>query len=441
MCITNTSILLLMLNSEIQHAPVMEKSGERTKTPFNEAILKVASRCNLACDYCYVYESVDQSHRKQPPFMSDETVLATAQAFSEHATTHDIEDLFFVIHGGEPLLIERSRPGFLRSLVETFRATIRPETNIHFSIQTNGTLLDIATLNELNDLEIKVGVSVDGDKLMHDRHRKYHNGRGSFRDVSRGIAYLNQEEYRKIRSGLLCTVNLDNNPIETIEALETFDPDHVDLLLPLATWDDLPYGYESVDDLKEAKYGKWLWPIYQRWRQNDRKPSIRFFQEIEDHLIKGEGSAEYLGLKPPGNIVVETNGELQQVDTLKVAFDGAPATGYNVHEHSLDLVLENDPITKHRRMGAKALSTTCQRCILLEPCGGGYIPFRSKANEDPELRFKNEAVYCEDYKYIFGCIAHRLGQDEKQKLYRELAGRMDRFVLSGSKPLSTSLPG
>src|ERR1043166_2879062 len=34
-------------------------------TPFREFVLKVHSRCNLTCDYCYIYEMADQSWRAQ----------------------------------------------------------------------------------------------------------------------------------------------------------------------------------------------------------------------------------------------------------------------------------------------------------------------------------------------------------------------------------------
>ena len=35
-------------------------------------LLKVASRCNLSCDYCYMYEHADQSWRNQPHMFSSE---------------------------------------------------------------------------------------------------------------------------------------------------------------------------------------------------------------------------------------------------------------------------------------------------------------------------------------------------------------------------------
>ncbi|MEU9838708.1 hypothetical protein AB0C69_05725, partial [Actinomadura sp. NPDC048032] len=44
----------------------MSPPAPREALPFREFILKIHSRCNLACDYCYVYEMGDQSWRDQP---------------------------------------------------------------------------------------------------------------------------------------------------------------------------------------------------------------------------------------------------------------------------------------------------------------------------------------------------------------------------------------
>ena len=38
--------------------------------PFRQIVLKVHGQCNLACDYCYVYEHGDQSWRDRPRAMS-----------------------------------------------------------------------------------------------------------------------------------------------------------------------------------------------------------------------------------------------------------------------------------------------------------------------------------------------------------------------------------
>ena len=38
--------------------------------PFRQFILKVHSRCNLSCTYCYVYEMADQGWPRLPRQMS-----------------------------------------------------------------------------------------------------------------------------------------------------------------------------------------------------------------------------------------------------------------------------------------------------------------------------------------------------------------------------------
>ena len=47
-------------------------------------ILKVASRCNLNCTYCYVYNKGDDSWRAQPRRMTDETVWALLGRVATH---------------------------------------------------------------------------------------------------------------------------------------------------------------------------------------------------------------------------------------------------------------------------------------------------------------------------------------------------------------------
>src|SRR6478609_8550644 len=73
--------------------------------PFREFVVKIHSRCNLACDYCYMYEMADQSWRAQPGTMSVETVESTCRSISEHIATHAIPAVGVVLHGGEPLLV------------------------------------------------------------------------------------------------------------------------------------------------------------------------------------------------------------------------------------------------------------------------------------------------------------------------------------------------
>jgi uncharacterized protein len=67
-------------------------------------VLKVHSRCDLACDHCYVYEAADQSWRGRPKAISDDVLRRTSGRIAEHATRHGLARVQVVLHGGEPLL-------------------------------------------------------------------------------------------------------------------------------------------------------------------------------------------------------------------------------------------------------------------------------------------------------------------------------------------------
>src|SRR5690348_8781371 len=104
--------------------------------PFQQFILKVHSRCNLACSYCYVYETADQSWRQLPRMMSPAITKMTAERIGEHVRRHQLSSIDIILHGGEPLLTGAK---WLTELTGLLRASVPAEVN--FTVQTNGTLL------------------------------------------------------------------------------------------------------------------------------------------------------------------------------------------------------------------------------------------------------------------------------------------------------------
>src|SRR5579862_9530842 len=95
--------------------------------PFRQLVLKVHSRCDLACDHCYVYEHADQSWRTRPKAISDETVKIVAERISEHAAAHGLPSVTVILHGGEPLLLGVQG---LRTVLTALRDTITPVTRL-----------------------------------------------------------------------------------------------------------------------------------------------------------------------------------------------------------------------------------------------------------------------------------------------------------------------
>ena len=58
--------------------------------PLDQFVLKVHSRCDLACDHCYVYEAADQGWRKQPKAMPGDVLRQAARRIAEHAVEHGL---------------------------------------------------------------------------------------------------------------------------------------------------------------------------------------------------------------------------------------------------------------------------------------------------------------------------------------------------------------
>src|ERR1700761_507707 len=175
--------------------------------PFREFIVKVHSRCDLSCDYCYMYEMADQSWRGRPRAMSAETAELTARRIADHANTHGLPDLTLILHGGEPLLAGRD---LISQLVTSTRRLAGPKTTVHASVQTNGVGLSDSYLELFDELGVRVGVSVDGDADAHDRHRRFPSGRGSYQAVAAALGRL--QRFPHLYGGLLCTVDLGNDP-------------------------------------------------------------------------------------------------------------------------------------------------------------------------------------------------------------------------------------
>ena len=65
-------------------------------------LVKTASRCNLNCTYCYVYNLGDDNWKYQPRRMADEIQAAVISRLGELSHAQH-RPLSVVLHGGEPL--------------------------------------------------------------------------------------------------------------------------------------------------------------------------------------------------------------------------------------------------------------------------------------------------------------------------------------------------
>ncbi|WP_078954472.1 FxsB family cyclophane-forming radical SAM/SPASM peptide maturase [Streptomyces sp. H021] len=377
-----------------------ERAAGHPPRPIRQFVLKTRSRCNLACTYCYVYEMADQGWRDQPVAMAPATTARAAQRIAEHAAAHDLPRVDLVLHGGEPLL---TAPAALAAPVEAVRAALAataPRTRVTATVQTNGTLITRGRLTALAAAGIRVGVSLDGGLPAHNSRRVDHAGRPGFGAAARGLRLL--ARHPDSYAGVLCVVDLDQDPVETYESLLAFAPPTVGLLLPLANWSaPPPRGPGRRPGGPGTPYADWLLAVFERWwHDGERRTRIRLFEEIIALLLGLPATTETLGLAPAATAVIETDGSIEQADSLKSAYEGAAATGMALDTHSFDQLLDH-PGFAARQLGRDALAAGCRACDLVEVCGGGHYPHRYRAGEG----FRQPSVYCADLQVLIRHIA------------------------------------
>ncbi len=368
--------------------------GGAGPSPFRQFIVKVHGRCNLACRYCYLYEGPDHTWRGRPAAAPDAVLDRTADRIAEHARSHGLTAVSLVLHGGEPLL---AGAGTLARFTGLVRERVPVGCTVHATVQTNATLLTEERMTTLARHGIRVGISLDGGLAAHNARRVDHAGRPSWPAASRG-ARLVADRFPDAYAGILTVVDPTLDPVETYESLLALRPPALDLLLPHGNWSAPPPRLEAT------RYGDWLCAVFDRWwRSGRREVRVRLFEECIALLLGLPAATESLGLAPFDAVVVETDGSIEQVDSLKSAYEGAAETGLDVFRHGFDDALRH-PGVAARQAGVAALSAQCRACPLLDVCGGGHYAHRYRAGQG----FTNPSVYCADLQRFIRHVHRRL---------------------------------
>ena len=156
--------------------------------------------CNICCSYCY-------QGRKIPNRMTKHLankVVEFVRIRAKYAKNIHIE-----FYGGEPLLNTQILL-YLAQTVHQF--AIQNCIRFSFGIMTNGTLLDHDIVPKLIGWGLSdVQFTLDGPERVHDRFRKFKNGRGTFATVVANIRKLSESIRPQVRVNI-CEDNVDTIP-------------------------------------------------------------------------------------------------------------------------------------------------------------------------------------------------------------------------------------
>lgn len=383
-----------------------ESEQEDIHTIPTSLIMKVNSRCQLACDYCYMYESVDQSWENQPIHMSREIVDVTARRAGEYANKFGVPELAFIFHGGEPLLEE---PEFFDYTASSLARTVNEITNgrtiTRFGVQTNLIRMNEDYLKVFKRWGIRVGASIDGNREANDLHRLYRNGRSSYDQVMRGWDALNMGKYQQLANGILAVVDLKSDPLQDVyRPLRELNPKSFDIMWPHGSWDTPPPGMETHEERLQAPYGNWTIPMANEYiREASQRIPVRRFESILDVLAGKSSGVDSIGGAVLSELVVETDGSIQGLDIEKTTFNGGPDLGMHVSRNSFAEAIEVGTRKVHS-LGALTLSEVCEQCDIKKFCNGGYYVNRWKENS-----YTNPSIYHYDLLALFTYMQYNAG--------------------------------
>lgn len=355
-----------------------------------------------------MYNHVDQSWRNMPAFLSGENEDLLAQRISEYAKLRNLERLLIVYHGGEPMLLGIEG---LKRITDKIRERLPESVSIDFSMQTNGTLINSQVLDQLENLNISVSLSIDGPERIHDKHRLNHAGKPSFNEVEAALKLLLQ--YPKIFTGIIAVIDVHFSPRELLEYFGKFDIPSLDFLLPDANYNRLPPGRENNSNL----YSNWLIEFFDLWFDEYSHVNIRFFDAILESIVGLPSKTDALGFGNISLLTIETDGSYHDLDVLKVAYDGATKTNMSLAQNSIDEASNSTQIQAHGDLLKKEnLCGTCLKCDVVDICSGGAVPHRY-SNEG----FANPSIYCHELYTLIKHAKKRVAEQLESELqeYKE----------------------
>jgi len=260
-----------------------------------QAIFLITRNCNFACDYCYAGE-------KQALDMAPELIASTAAWLLGRGD----ETLGIGFCGGEPLL----RFDLVRQAVAELERRAGPDRTIHFSIATNGSLIDDEAADFFERYGFLIQVSLDGNRDMQAVHRRSREGGETFESSAAGVRRLLARAVAVDVVTVVTPRNLDHLPA----SFEFFTRDlqapslclNVDFLAPWTEGDRRRLGEVFRALASRVAEG------YRR----DRPVSLNLFDEKIRTHIEGRFRAEDHCPFGKGKIAIDVNGDIYPCDRI-----------------------------------------------------------------------------------------------------------------------------
>jgi uncharacterized protein len=315
--------------------------------------------------------------------------------------------------GGEPTLMGLD---FFREAMVLVDELRRPDQHVEHTIQTNGTLLDDEWAAFFAEHRFLVGLSIDGPEPLHDAHRVWKNGRGSYREVLAAWELLARHG---VDVNVLCTLHDANvdHPLEVYRHLrDDLGATHLQFIpiveratpatIELANqgWSEqrgrrrLLYVQEGdlVTDrsLRPGQYGEFLVAVFDEWVRRDVG---RVFVQMFDTTLGAHVGLYSLCIHAPTcgtALAMEHNGDLYSCDHY---VEPDHLLG-NIHQTQMVELVASPKQRAFGRAKLDSLPRQCVECDVRFACNGGCPKDRFATTADGEPGLNH---LCPSFQHFF----------------------------------------
>lgn len=318
----------------------------------------LSEKCNLSCKYCFLGNGKKDIHLKQMNMMTEEIANKAVEYYALQTKSHPEwfeHSKEIIFYGGEPLMNFEILK-FIISKFEELQKNKQITQELHYSMVTNGLLLDEDKILYLKEKGVATSISIDGFDEKSNENRIDRNGKPIFDRLTNILNLIKKMDWN-VGLSITLTDRTIRNQMGIFELLKMYGIDAVSFNLLYSTPE-----YQVSDDYYE-KASEFIIEFFKKARKcgiyEDRiNRKIDAFVNSKLYLSDcAATSGSQIVVLPDGRVGL-CHGCIENKEYFFTSVDD---------KNSIE---KYDLVNKWSRI-SPILNGKCQDCEALGICGGG----------------------------------------------------------------------
>lgn len=322
-------------------------------------IKPASSLCNLRCKYCFYADVSSLREVRSFGHMTEDT--ADKMISSIFKDLEDGDNLTLAFQGGEPTLAGLK---YFESIIELVTAQ-QKQVQVHYSLQTNGMVVNERWCTFLKAHDFLVGLSIDGNPIYHDMNRVDAKGRGTFQRVMQTKELFDQYG---VEYNVLCVLT---NPLakEAKKVFHFLKDNHIRFVQFIPCLDELNAENRSKYALTPQRFASFYHQLLKLWLaelESGNYISVKLFDDICNLFVHHQVNACGLVGNCQVQYVIEADGSVYPCDFYVL---DEYRLGY-IQEQGLKELFEQN-VAKVFLAEKREVHPYCGNCQFWNMCHGG----------------------------------------------------------------------